>query len=276
MVTWSPSVWRAVPEPYRRETGRSAAIGDMRPAERPERGLEMKLLGSARFDRKQGVSSASRWWPSGPAGEAPVQRPGQRPGSGPLRSGAEPCRREPAEHRPRAFPRLRMALRRDHSRSWISDSTKGEAFPGVGNIGTLMPSFRQGSAIAGLVLGGCWICRHRQSSRDWCSLCDLIPAIETPIPHQMPSGGHAVPRTKERLAGQVRQGKWPRRCVGVTVGRVLLQPEMEKRHVRVIVGLGRSFSDAKAPQELHRDREGRHPCRRHLIDRVPVSDICQE
>ena len=32
---------------------------------------------------------------------------------------------------------------------------------------------------------------------------------------------------------------------------VLLQPEMEKRHVRVILQLGRSFSDAKAPQELH-------------------------
>ena len=32
---------------------------------------------------------------------------------------------------------------------------------------------------------------------------------------------------------------------------VLLQPEMEKRNVRVIVELGRSFSDAKAPQELH-------------------------
>jgi hypothetical protein len=29
--------------------------------------------------------------------------------------------------------------------------------------------------------------------------------------------------------------------------RVLLQPEMEKRHDRVIVELGRSFSDAKAP-----------------------------
>jgi hypothetical protein len=33
--------------------------------------------------------------------------------------------------------------------------------------------------------------------------------------------------------------------------RVLLQPEMEKRHVRVILQLGKDFSDAKAPQELH-------------------------
>jgi hypothetical protein len=32
---------------------------------------------------------------------------------------------------------------------------------------------------------------------------------------------------------------------------VLLQLEMEKRHVRVILELGRSFSDAKAPKELH-------------------------
>src|SRR5205814_2174474 len=40
---------------------------------------------------------------------------------------------------------------------------------------------------------------------------------------------------------------------------VLLQPEMEKRHVRVIVELGRSFSDANAPKELYACREGRHP-----------------
>jgi hypothetical protein len=79
--------------------------------------------------------------------------------------------------------------------------------PGLGNIGTLMPNCRQRSAIAALVLGGCWICRRRQSSRDWWSLCDLIPAIEDrPIPRRMRSGGHAVPRTKDGLAGRLHKG----------------------------------------------------------------------
>ena len=56
---------------------------------------------------------------------------------------------------------------------------------------------------------------------------------------------------------------------------VLLQPEMERRHVRVILQLGRSFSDAKAPQELHAP-EKVAILRRHLLDRVPVSDLCDE
>ncbi len=53
-----------------------------------------------------------------------------------------------------------------------------------------------------------------------------------------------------------RRNPGPREVRGVEYGvhrapTVLLQPEMEKRNVRVIVELGRSFSDAKAPQELH-------------------------
>ena len=50
---------------------------------------------------------------------------------------------------------------------------------------------------------------------------------------------------------------------------------MEKRHVRVIVQLGRSFSDAKAPQERYACRKVAI-LRRHLIDRVPVSDLRDE
>jgi hypothetical protein len=37
----------------------------------------------------------------------------------------------------------------------------------------------------------------------------------------------------------------------VPIPLVLLQTEMEKRHDRVIVELGRSFSDAKVSQELY-------------------------
>jgi hypothetical protein len=40
---------------------------------------------------------------------------------------------------------------------------------------------------------------------------------------------------------------------------VLLQPEMERPHPRVILQLGRSLSHAKAPQGRHACREGRHP-----------------
>ena len=65
-----------------------------------------------------------------PPGGHPVQRPGQRPRPGTLRSGAEPCRREPGRtRRARAFLRLWMALTREDPRSWISDSTRGVALP---------------------------------------------------------------------------------------------------------------------------------------------------
>ena len=48
-------------------------------------------------------------------------------------------------------------------------------------------------------------------------------------------------------------------CIGRVAGSVLLQPESEKRHDRVIRRLGRSFSDAKAPEALRVRREGLPP-----------------
>ena len=55
---------------------------------------------------------------------------------------------------------------------------------------------------------------------------------------------------------------------------VLLQPEMEKRHVRVILH-GRSFPMRK-PRKNYTPVEKVAILRRHLIDRVPVSDLCDE
>ena len=56
---------------------------------------------------------------------------------------------------------------------------------------------------------------------------------------------------------------------------VLLQTEMEKRHARVILQLGRSFTMRK-PRKNYTPVEKVAILRRHLIDRVPVSDLCDE
>src|SRR5262249_1580210 len=80
-------------------------------------------------------------------GRHSVQRPEQRPGPSPLRSGAEPRRREPRRaRRAGAFPRLRMALTREDPRSWIPDSTRGGAFPisEIWNPGPRVPSAPDG------------------------------------------------------------------------------------------------------------------------------------
>ncbi|HWE35081.1 MAG TPA: DinB family protein [Isosphaeraceae bacterium] len=62
----------------------------------------------------------------------------------------------------------------------------------------------------------------------------------------------------ERVRIRIKEPEYGREAVGgchqwhpIGGDSVLLQPEMERRHVRVILQLGRSFSDAKAPQELH-------------------------
>src|SRR5690348_5669552 len=64
-----------------------------------------------------------------------------------------------------------------------------------------------------------------------------------------------------RLLGIARQATRPLLRLGQPHQKapVLLQPEMEKRHIRVKVELGRSFSHAEAPEELYACREGRHP-----------------
>src|SRR4051812_46033891 len=56
---------------------------------------------------------------------------------------------------------------------------------------------------------------------------------------------------------------------------VLLQPEMERRHVRVILQLGRSLTMRKT-RKNYTPVEKVAILRRHLIDHVPVSDLCDE
>jgi transposase-like protein len=58
-------------------------------------------------------------------------------------------------------------------------------------------------------------------------------------------------------------------------GGVLLQPEMERRHTRVILQLGRSLTMRKT-RKNYTPVEKVAILRRHLIDRVPVSDLCDE
>jgi transposase-like protein len=57
--------------------------------------------------------------------------------------------------------------------------------------------------------------------------------------------------------------------------RVLLQPEMERRPTRVILQLGRSLTMRK-PRKNYTPVEKVAILRRHLIDHVPVSDLCDE
>src|SRR5438132_11668236 len=64
---------------------------------------------------------------------------------------------------------------------------------------------------------------------------------------------------------------WPR----TPRTRVLLQPEMERRPIRVILQLGRSLAMRK-PRKNSTPVEKVAILRRHLIDRVPVSDLCDE
>jgi hypothetical protein len=54
---------------------------------------------------------------------------------------------------------------------------------------------------------------------------------------------------------------------------VLLQPEMERRPTRVILQLGRSLTMRK-PRKNYTPVEKVAILRRHLIDHVPVSDLC--
>src|SRR5882757_2041569 len=56
---------------------------------------------------------------------------------------------------------------------------------------------------------------------------------------------------------------------------VLLQPEMERRPTRVILQLGRSLTMRK-PRKNYTPVEKVSILRRHLIDRVPISDLCDE
>src|SRR5436305_8841463 len=56
---------------------------------------------------------------------------------------------------------------------------------------------------------------------------------------------------------------------------VLLQPEMERRPTRVILQLGRSPTMRK-PRKNYTPVEKVAILRRHLIDHVPVSDLCDE
>src|SRR6476659_3935763 len=56
---------------------------------------------------------------------------------------------------------------------------------------------------------------------------------------------------------------------------VLLQPEMESRHIRVILRLGRSLPMRKL-RKNYTAVEKVAILRRHLIDHVPVSDLCDE
>src|SRR6478609_5994751 len=56
---------------------------------------------------------------------------------------------------------------------------------------------------------------------------------------------------------------------------VLLQPEMERRPTRVILQLGRSLTMRK-PRKNYTPVEKVAILRRHRIDRVPVSDLCDE
>jgi transposase-like protein len=56
---------------------------------------------------------------------------------------------------------------------------------------------------------------------------------------------------------------------------VLLQPEMERRPIRVILQLGRSLTMRKR-RKNYTAVEKVAILRRHLIDHVPVSDLCDE
>src|ERR1044072_3417816 len=56
---------------------------------------------------------------------------------------------------------------------------------------------------------------------------------------------------------------------------VLLQPEMERRPTRVILQLGRSLTMRK-PRKNYTPVEKVAILRRHLIDHVPVSGLCDE
>jgi transposase len=55
----------------------------------------------------------------------------------------------------------------------------------------------------------------------------------------------------------------------------LLQPEMERRPTRVILQLGRSLTMRK-PRKNYTPVEKVAILRRHLIDRVPISDLCDQ
>jgi transposase len=68
--------------------------------------------------------------------------------------------------------------------------------------------------------------------------------------------------------------------LGVIIGAsasvtVLLQLEMEKRHVRVIE-YSEGVSLMRRPRKSYTPAEKVAILRRHLIDRVPVSDLCDE
>src|SRR6476659_687954 len=60
-----------------------------------------------------------------------------------------------------------------------------------------------------------------------------------------------------------------------SANHVLLQPEMERRPTRVILQLGRSLAMRK-PRKNYTPVEKVAILRRHLLDRVPVSDLCDE
>src|SRR6476659_4333335 len=60
-----------------------------------------------------------------------------------------------------------------------------------------------------------------------------------------------------------------------SANHVLLQPEMERRPTRVILQLGRSLAMRK-PRKNYTPPEKVAILRRHLIDKVPVSDLCDE
>src|SRR3954467_9139165 len=66
---------------------------------------------------------------------------------------------------------------------------------------------------------------------------------------------------------------WPARYLKSR--SVLLQPEMERRPTRVILQLGRSLTMRKT-RKNYTPVEKVAILRRHLIDRVPVSDLCDE
>ncbi len=63
--------------------------------------------------------------------------------------------------------------------------------------------------------------------------------------------------------------------IGTNTYPVLLQPEMERRPTRVILQLGRSLTMRK-PRKNYTPVEKVAILRRHLIDHVPVSDLCDE
>jgi len=66
-----------------------------------------------------------------------------------------------------------------------------------------------------------------------------------------------------------------RRAAEYPRNTVLLQPEMERRPTRVILQLGRSLTMRKS-RKNYTPVEKVAILRRHLIDRVAVSDLCDE